>query len=149
MIPMLVAGVLRDDTGQDAVVLVEPRTRRAVPIWIGPTEAMAIALRLAGERYPRPLTHDLLDKVLAHSGLHVARVEIDALEDSTFLAHLFVGGPAGMTRIDARPSDAIALATGAGAPIYMAITLVEQAGHRPEGLGLDPADLAPAITPSP
>lgn len=149
MLSMIVIGVLRDGAGQDAVVLVEPRTRRVVPIWIGPTEAMAIALRLSGERYPRPLTHDLLDKVLGHASLQIVRVEIDALEDSTFLAHLFLSDRLGeTTRIDARPSDAIALAIGADAPVFMAVSVVEQAGHTPEELGLDPANLVPPAAPS-
>jgi uncharacterized protein len=149
MLPMLVVGVLRDGAGQDAVVLLEPESRLVVPIWIGPSESMAIALRLSGERYPRPLTHDLLDAVMARANLRIERVEIDGLEDSTFLAHIVLVDPnAEIMRIDARPSDAMALAVGSGAPIYMAKTVLEQSGHRPEELGLDPADLEPPRAPS-
>ena len=144
MVPVEVTSVLEADAGQWAVILLEPSTPLVLPIFIGQQEAMAIMLRLQGQHFPRPLTHDLLEKVMLSADLAVVRVEIDAIEDATFLAHLYLRDDSGdMLRLDARPSDGVALAVGAHAPVFVAPAVLESAGRSPGELGIDPSSGAP------
>jgi hypothetical protein len=121
MIPVRVAGLTKDEkSGQPVVVLQEIEGERMLPIWIGEPEGRAIALELAGRRYQRPLTHDLIANLL--EGLHarVSRVVICDLKETTFFANVHLDAGGGSLAIDARPSDAIALALRARAPIFVA-----------------------------
>jgi bifunctional DNase/RNase len=116
-------------TGDGDAVLLGDETRRTVlPILIGGTEALSIQLRFERRRYERPLTHDLLDSILKDLGAEVVRVEIDDLVENTFLAAVVLRHDGRYSRIDARPSDAIALALGAGAPIYVSRKVLARAG---------------------
>ena len=146
MHPIDVAGVFETGAGMGlAVVLFEPVSGRVVPIWIGDREAQVISLRLADQRFQRPLTHDLLDAVMDQLRAELLRVEIDALEGGTFLGKLYVRGADGaIHRIDARPSDCIALALGSDAPIYIAQAVLDRAGE-PTDFGID-ADQLPRPT---
>jgi bifunctional DNase/RNase len=112
----------------DAVLLGDESRRTVLPILIGGTEALSIQLRFERRRYERPLTHDLLDSMLKEVGAEVVRVEIDDLVDNTFLAAVILRHDGRFSRIDARPSDAIALALGAGAPIYVSRKVLARAG---------------------
>jgi len=114
----------------NAVLLVDASNDVVVPIFIGPNEAMAIDLRHRKQRYQRPLTHDLLDAVLRELGGSLVRVQIDDIKDNTFLGAVFVRTPTRVIELDSRPSDAIALALGNHAPIYVARRVIEQAGVR-------------------
>ena len=140
MIGVEVVGVGHAEAGAIIVVLREQAGEgRVVPIFIGETEGRAIDMRLRGERFPRPLTHDLLDAVLRERQLTVARIEIDDLKDGAFLGRLFLEDPDGrITRLDARPSDCIALAVGNGAPIFISEDVLAETGVAPESLGLQP-----------
>lgn len=100
---------------------------RALPIFIGAPEAHSIAIALSDEEFPRPLTHDLFRAALEELGAQVVRVRIVDLEDQTFHARLFVEGSTGEFELDARPSDAIALALRFEAPIEVASEVWEQA----------------------
>lgn len=99
-----------------------------LPIWIGESEALAIALRLAHRKPPRPLTHDLIDTMIGKLDTRVKKVRIEALRNSVFLGRLFFGDGTQTFELDARPSDSIALALGAKAPIFAARKVLEKAG---------------------
>jgi uncharacterized protein len=123
-----VAGVTHMPGGGDAVLLVEDAKRRALPIFIGGTEALSIELRLKKRSFPRPLTHDLYDRTVHELGGRVESVRVDKLENNTFYGTVIVLEGRHRFELDARPSDAIALALGNGAPIQVSRTLLEHAG---------------------
>ncbi|MCE8022973.1 hypothetical protein HOP59_02315 [Halomonas sp. MCCC 1A11058] len=115
--------------GPPVVLLREPGAREVIPIFIGVNEAGAILRGLAGERSPRPMTHDLLSDVLGEMEATLERVYVDAIVDHTFLGMLELSLPGRdeRVRIDSRPSDAIALAIHAGASIHVAPQVLEAA----------------------
>ncbi len=104
---------------------------RLLPIWIGPFEAEAIAIQLQGAEHPRPLTHDLLKTVILELGAKVSHIVVSDLSDSTFFAHIVMSVNGQDREIDARPSDAIALAVRVQAPIYVTENVMEGAGVSP------------------
>ncbi|MDT8436424.1 MAG: bifunctional nuclease family protein [Gemmatimonadota bacterium] len=106
------------------VILRELGGEGLLPIWIGPGEASAIAMVLAGIRFSRPLTHDLLDSVVRSLGSELVRVLITRVEDNTYFASLVFRRGGEMLSIDARPSDSVALALRASAPIFAARSLL-------------------------
>ena len=110
------------------VVLRDAGSDRYLPIWIGAPEADAIAVRLQGVEVPRPMTHDLLTNVLQELGGAVERVVVSSLSNDTFYARVHVRVEERALEIDARPSDAIALAVRSEAPIFVADAVLEQAG---------------------
>lgn len=128
MVPMTVraVGTLR---GNPVVLLEDARHTVRIPIWIGELEATAIDLRLHGQKPPRPLTHDLFESTLAALGAHVERAEVVALRDDVFIGRLTVRDARGVVHVlDARSSDTIALALGAGLPVLVAPSVVQAAG---------------------
>jgi bifunctional DNase/RNase len=114
-------------SSRHVVILKDAANDRYLPIWIGPWEASAIAMRLQGLTPERPLTHDLFATVLVDLGVRVERVLISALADETFHARLVLVEPDARHEVDARPSDAIALAVRLGVPIFAAESVLEQA----------------------
>lgn len=114
---------------QYSVILRDNRGRRA-PIWVGQFEAWAISFALDGDAPERPMTHDLFKLMLDRLGATIDRVIIDDLWNETFYAKIGLTTQGGeMLEIDARPSDAIALALRARAPIYMAENVLESTTH--------------------
>jgi len=111
--------ILEPKTQQNIVVLREVDGERILPIWIGPGEAQAIRRILSEEPFPRPLTHDLIALVVEGLKAKVTRVVISDLRENTFFASVLVARDAEMLSIDARPSDSIAIALRAKAPIYV------------------------------
>jgi len=109
------------------VILRDLESHLFLPIWIGPSEAHAIALRIEGVEHPRPMTHDLLRSVLEQLGGHVEKIVISDLKESTFFALIYITQGQTELAVDARPSDAIALALRAEAPIYVLRTVLEKA----------------------
>jgi bifunctional DNase/RNase len=109
------------------VILRDTESQLFLPIWIGVFEANAIALRIEGVEPPRPMTHDLLRLVLDQLGATVEKIVISDLRESTFFAmiHLQHGGKP--VEVDARPSDAIALALRTEAPIFVLRSVLEKA----------------------
>jgi uncharacterized protein len=101
-----------------------------IPIVIGSTEAMSIYVELTGERAPRPLTHDLLKNILDHFESQVQEVRIVDLKEGIFFAELIITVEGRQLRLDARPSDSIALALRYKAPVYMAEAILKEAGYR-------------------
>jgi uncharacterized protein len=107
------------------VVLKEAEGDRVLPIWIGANEAQAIARELAGQRFQRPLTHDLVATLIEGLKARLARVVIADLRDNTFFANLIVERPPEVLSVDARPSDSIAVALRCKAPIFVDDRLLE------------------------
>jgi len=120
-------------SNQRVIVLrdLQAKEERLLPIWIGPFEAEAIALRLQGTEVPRPLTHDLLKSVIGALGAKVSHILINDLTESTFYAHIVMQVDGRELVIDSRPSDAIALAVRMDAPIYVAESVMEAASIVP------------------
>jgi bifunctional DNase/RNase len=110
----------------EAVLLLDEKETVAIPIFIGGSEATAIRLRLAKRRFERPLTHDLLDAVMRETRAQLLRVQVDDVKQNTFLGAVFVQVGGRVLELDARPSDAIALAIGNHVPILVACRVIEQ-----------------------
>ena len=121
------AGILLVDGGH-TLGLVDDDEGVMVPISIGGTEALSISLRLESESFTRPLTHDLLDEVMARLGGELLHVQIDRMEQGVFHASVHILHAGEVTSLDARSSDAVALAVGSDAPIYVARGVVESSG---------------------
>ena len=119
-------------TGRHVLLLKEVGLGRILPIWIGPWEASAIAAHLQGVEPERPLTHDLFAGVLREIGVRLDRVLIARLAEETFHARLVLVSADARLEVDARPSDAIALAIRLEAPIYAAADVLDGAGALPE-----------------
>ena len=113
---------------QRVVILKEKDSDRYLPIWIGPAEADAIAVKLQDISVPRPLTHDLLQSVIDNLGGHITHILVNDLKNDTFFAKIGVSVDGKTAEIDSRPSDAIALAVRAQVPIYAEDSVLEQAG---------------------
>lgn len=125
-VELKVEAVALDWKGNPIVVLRELGGERAVFIWVGIAEATAISIELEGQRPPRPLTHDLIVLILDRTGVEVERVVITDMQESTYYAHLHLRGTDGTEGIDCRPSDAIAVALRAGAPIHIDSELLDR-----------------------
>jgi bifunctional DNase/RNase len=110
------------------VMLKEKTSPRYLPIWIGHFEADAIAIPMQNVPVQRPLTHDLLKGVIEQLGGKLTQVVINELADETFFAKLIVDAHGRHVEVDARPSDAIALAIRAKVPIYVEESVFDQAG---------------------
>ncbi len=132
MVEVRVAGVALDTSGQHVILLqpveVGPEGSKLLPIWIGAMEATAIMVAIEGAPTPRPLTHDLLRTMLGTLGATVDRVEVTRIDDGTFYAEITVRSGDAVHRIDARPSDAVALAARTGAPMFVADEVLAEAG---------------------
>lgn len=119
-------------SSQHVVILRESEAERYLPIWIGSWEAQSIAMKLQGVEAERPLTHDLLTTVLLDLGVSVRRIVVSDLADETYRARIVLVQGGSDHDIDARPSDAIALAIRAGAPIFATEAVLDRAGVMPE-----------------
>jgi hypothetical protein len=113
---------------QRVVILREKEAERYLPIWIGPAEADAIAIKLQGVSVPRPLTHDLLNSVIAILGASVNSIIVCDLQDDTFYAKVILEVNGKQLEVDSRPSDAMALAVRAEIPIYAEESVLDKAG---------------------
>ncbi len=111
--------ILDPSTNNPIVILRDEETERFLPIWIGEFEAQAIALALEDIESPRPMSHDLMATLVEELGGEVERILISNLDEGTFYAKLFVRHSAGVAIVDARPSDALALAVRLEAPIFV------------------------------
>jgi bifunctional DNase/RNase len=126
---MEIKGLMLDPSSNTPIVVLRDVDSKVfLPIWIGVFEANAIALRIEGVDPPRPMTHDLLFASLLRLGATVEKVTISDLKENTFFALISLGLPAtGGIEIDSRPSDAIALALRANAPIFVLQSVLEEA----------------------
>ena len=112
---------------QRVVILKEKMAERYLPIWIGPAEADAIAVKLQGREVPRPLTHDLLHSVIDALGATVNSIIVSDLKNDTFFAKIILNVDGGQLEVDSRPSDALALAVRAEVPIYAEEAVLDKA----------------------
>jgi len=108
--------------------------RRYLPIWIGANEALAIRLKLDRQRPPRPLTLNLLESIMRQGNIELREIAIDSLRGGVFLGKITVSQGTRKWKIDSRPSDAIGLALGTDAPIWVSKTVLEGAAFDPEKL---------------
>jgi uncharacterized protein len=120
-------------SSQHVVILKDSERDRYLPIWIGPSEANAIAMRLQGLTAERPLTHDLMVSVIAALSSSISRVVVTHVTDGTFHARLYLEAADGTeSEIDSRTSDAIALAVRTGSTIYVDERVLDEAGVEPD-----------------
>ena len=120
MIRVSVGGMILDENTRGPVLLLHvPPLDRYLPIWIGPSEAASIGLALQNERFERPLTHDLLVMVIDGLDGEVSRVVVTDQREGTYYAKIFIERDRQVIGIDARPSDAIAVAVRTTTPIYV------------------------------
>jgi len=113
---------------QRVVILKEKMADRYLPIWIGPAEADAIAVKLQDVTVPRPLTHDLLRSVIDALGATINSIIVSELKNDTFYAKIVLNVDGGQMEVDSRPSDALALAVRAGVPILVDEAVLDKAG---------------------
>jgi bifunctional DNase/RNase len=139
LVEMQIKGLMLDPvTNVPIVILRDADGQRVLPIWVGPTEANAIALQIENLSPPRPMTHDLLRDVVGALGATVSRVVISDLRGSTFYAYLELRRGDEVILVDARPSDALALAARTKAPIFVRSSVLEQ--ERSMDVATDQAD---------
>jgi bifunctional DNase/RNase len=123
-----IKGLMLDPSSNVPIVILrDVENQLFLPIWIGISEAQAIASRIEGIEPPRPMTHDLLRSIVDHLGGTLAKVVISDLKENTFFATLHVRQGDREVSVDARPSDAIALALRADAPIFVLQSVLNQA----------------------
>ena len=128
LVSMSIKGLMLDPVSNSPIVVLKDEAEKFfLPIWVGIFEANAIALQLENVTTPRPMTHDLLRNMIAELDAQVTRVVINDLRDSTFFAQIRLTFGSKTLEVDARPSDAIALALRAEAPIFVAQSVLEQA----------------------
>jgi bifunctional DNase/RNase len=120
-------------SGQHVVILKDRAAERYLPIWIGIYEANAIALKITGITPERPITHDLMTNIFTEMGASITSVEVSSLSSDVFYARIFMALDGRSMDIDARPSDAIALAVRAEVPILVSDEVLERAGVTPDG----------------
>jgi bifunctional DNase/RNase len=131
---MVIYGVSFDLVGKQPIVLLKTADgNRYLPIWIGQPEAAAILMKLQGAATPRPMTHDLVTELLEQLDAQVVRITVTELRDNTFYASITVQQNGSEIEIDSRPSDAIALAVRAEAPIFAADRVIEESAIEFEG----------------
>lgn len=128
LVPMTIKGLMLDPISNSPIVVLKDGDEKIfLPIWVGIFEANAIALQLENVATPRPMTHDLLRDVIATMEAKVNRVVISELRDSTFFARIEMALGDKSVAIDARPSDAIALALRTETPIFVEQAVLDQA----------------------
>jgi bifunctional DNase/RNase len=120
-----------------AVLLIDASHTTVLPIFVGGTEALTIRLDLDGKHYDRPLTHDLLASIIRELGGQPIKAQIDDLRDDTYFGSVFVSQGERILQLDARPSDAIAIALGSGAPLYVSRSVMLASGVPREAIEHD------------
>jgi hypothetical protein len=127
LIEMKVSGLTIDPvTNTPIVILKDVNEKKAIPIWIGLFEASAIATELEKISFSRPMTHDLLNDILKALDIEVIKIEVNDLRNNTFFAMIYLMKDGKHFTIDSRPSDAIALALRAKAPIFVDEKVIEK-----------------------
>ena len=128
MVEMEIFGLALDENNKSPILILKDGQGRALPIWIGAMEAMAISSAINKVPFPRPMTHDLLLNTITGLGAAVTRVEVTDIESGTFYAEFVVSIENETKRLVSRPSDAIALAEPAECPIFVADSVIDEAG---------------------
>lgn len=130
MIELVLNKIKIDETRNEQIIVFrEKEGTRYLPVVIGMSEVNAIKMKLSGIKPPRPLTHDLILQIMEQLGARLQKVVIDKLQNNTFYAKLYLArGENGEMLIDARPSDSVAIALRADAPIFAAEEVMGEAG---------------------
>jgi len=138
MVRAKIDGLALDITTNSPVVILSPEnSNKILPIWIGHYEAWAIGMELSGITSKRPLTHDLLASIITAIGGKVERIEITELKEQTFYAAVYIKkNDDGLIKVDARPSDSMALALKTNAPIMINNELLTMSPEQKESQGL-------------
>jgi len=140
-IEMKISGLTIDPiTNTPIVILKDMHNNKAIPIWIGLFEASAIATELEKIVFPRPMTHDLFCEFLKSFDVTVSRIEIVDIRSNTFFANIYLSREGQNYTIDARPSDAIAIALRAHAPIFVDESVIEKSRNVDFGIKLNDLD---------
>jgi bifunctional DNase/RNase len=127
-IEMTIKGLMIDPiTNMPIIILRDEDGQRVLPIWVGVFEANAIALQIENVQTPRPMTHDLLKNILDDLSAHVERIVVTDLKENTFYALIHLRTNGHVLAVDARPSDAIALALRTRSPIYVEEAVITSA----------------------
>jgi len=122
-----IAGLTMDPASNTPIIILKSEENdQAIPIWIGLLEATSIASALQNIKYERPMTHDLFKNFTEHLNISISKIEVCDLKDNTFYAKIHFISKDGNFEMDARPSDAIALALRYGAPIYVEDKVMQQ-----------------------
>ena len=133
--------------GKQPIVLLKTADgNKFLPIWIGHPEAAAILMKLQNASTPRPMTHDLVTDILSQLDAQVVRVAVTELRENTFFAQVTIQQDGSEIEVDSRPSDAIALAVRAEAPIFVADEVIEESAIEFEGEEINDADLEKEVT---
>jgi len=128
LVEMSIRGLMIDPiTNMPIVILKDADDQRTLPIWVGPVEANAIAIQMENITTPRPMTHDLLVRVMADLGATLDRVVVADLSENTFYAQLVLRRAGGVVVVDARPSDALALALRTKARVFVSEHVLDRA----------------------
>jgi bifunctional DNase/RNase len=144
---MQIYGVSFDLVGKQPIVLLKTAEgNKFLPIWIGHPEAAALLMKLQSATTPRPMTHDLVTDMLDQLGAQVTRITVTELRENTFYAQITVQQDGSEVDIDSRPSDAIALAIRADAPIYAADEVIEESAIEFEGDEINQEDLEKEVS---
>jgi uncharacterized protein len=143
---------LDQNTKAPVVILQEEGGSRVLPIWIGPAEASAIAMHLAGMKFPRPLTHDLFPLLIRGLGATLTRVLITRVHDNTYFAEMVLTRGGEVFTVDARPSDSIAIALRVRADLFTTDDLLSTGEFREGDPEAAPGEggaaaAGPAMTP--
>ena len=127
-IEMSIKGLMIDPiTNMPIIILRDQDGQRVLPIWVGVFEANAIALQIENVQTPRPMTHDLLKNVIDDLQGQVERIVVCELKENTFYARIYIHASQGLLAVDARPSDAIALALRTGSKIFVEDAVIQSA----------------------
>jgi bifunctional DNase/RNase len=144
---MLIYGVSFDLVGKQPIVLLKTADgNKFLPIWIGHAEAAAILMKLQSQSAPRPMTHDLVNDMLQQLGAQILRITVTELRENTFFAQIVVAQDGHELEVDSRPSDAIALAIRAEAPIFAADQVIEESAIEFEGDEVDEEQLEAEVS---
>jgi uncharacterized protein len=126
---LTVHGVVADpNTETQIVILRDERTAQVLPIWVGAAEGNAIKLAMDDAPTPRPMSHDLLRSMMGHLSLSVSKVVVTDVKNNTYFASVYLTSQGTERTVDARPSDAIALALRTNSPIYVTANVLQQRG---------------------
>jgi bifunctional DNase/RNase len=145
-IEMNIKGLMIDPiTNMPIIILRDQEGQRILPIWVGVFEANAIALQIENVQTPRPMTHDLLKNIIDDLSAEVERIVVTELKENTFYALIHLRTSGHSIEVDARPSDAIALALRTHSPIFVGGRHPERAERRELPRGLHGRDPAPEV----
>jgi len=145
MIEVVVARLGMDPGTRGYVVILQEKSGdRLLPIWIGQAEAESIVMHMHNMKHARPMTHDLCKNLIAGMGATLRRIEITRVQDNTYFGEIHLERAGAVTRVDSRPSDAIAIALRCGAPIFAAEVLLVVPEEDGEDADTEPIGPAPA-----